>query len=142
MNSKEVSRALLIIDAIYGAKMQGHNREFTLVIPAWTAALSDVPWTPYGENALNQWIRTEPWPPVPSEIRELAKKAKKKDREQQEYDDLQSRLSLPEGKREGFSVNDPPMRKALEMRRNGEIGWAEVSDTARRLAEQSESNDS
>jgi hypothetical protein len=63
-------------------------------------ALADVPWSPYGENAVSWWLQHEPWPPAPAEIRERAKAKMRDARKAQENRELMAYLSrneLPAG---------------------------------------------
>ena len=97
MNSDEVTQAILLIDAAYGPKMKAAERNMDLVIEVWMIALSDIPWTPYGENALHGWLKTEPWPPAPAEIRDRAKRQMRDERAARENAETLARYGIGSG---------------------------------------------
>jgi hypothetical protein len=100
VNATEITKMLALIDAAYGPKMKAAERNWELSIEVWTMALADVPWSPYGENAVSWWLQHEPWPPAPAEIRERAKAKMRDARKAQENRELMAYLSrneLPAG---------------------------------------------
>jgi hypothetical protein len=71
MNATEITRMLAMFDAAYGSKMKTEGRSWELSVEIWTLVLADIPWTPYGENAVTSWFAAESWPPTPADIRGL-----------------------------------------------------------------------
>lgn len=118
MTSDEVTQAILLIDAAYGPKMKAAERNLDLVIEVWSIALADIPWSPYGENALSWWLQHEPWPPAPAEIRERATTQMRNQRKARESAELLQRYSrVPERVRPSWEER----RKLLARLVAGEI---------------------
>lgn len=72
MNGAEVARVIALLETTYGSKMAREQMP-ELQVEVWTTALAEIPWRPYGANAVDWWIRRESWPPTPADIRNRAK---------------------------------------------------------------------
>jgi hypothetical protein len=142
MNATEITRMLAMFDAAYGPKMKEAGRDMTLVIEVWTMVLESVPWTPYGESTVSNWLKEEPWPPAPSDIRERAKAKMRHEREHRENQELFARLD--QESQIGLRASDAPkpiedmrakkIRAELErLAANGRMSWRDIdAELARR----------
>jgi hypothetical protein len=134
MNSDEVTQTILLIDAAYGPKMKAADRDMDLVIEVWTIALSDIPWKPHGENALSWWLKNEPWPPSPADLRERAKATMRAERGAHESAELLRRYApLPARKMAPIAIR----REAVRRLTAGEISGADLEREIERLVAES-----
>jgi hypothetical protein len=72
MNAKETGMVLEMITAHYWQTPKTAERNAELMVRTWQKTLAEVPLQPHIELALDEWFRTEKWPPQASELRELA----------------------------------------------------------------------
>jgi hypothetical protein len=72
MNAKETGMVLEMITAHYWQTPKTAERNAELMVRTWQKTLADVPLQPHIERALDEWFRTEKWPPQAAELRELA----------------------------------------------------------------------
>ena len=72
MNREETAKVLTMIATHYWQTTNIAERNIDLMIETWTRALADVPLIPHIELALDDWCRTEKWPPQASELRQRA----------------------------------------------------------------------
>src|SRR4051812_18579013 len=73
MTAEEVARVLALISAHYWQTPGVADRNVDLMIGTWQMVLADVPWTPYGEKALEWWLTHQKWPPQAAELRSRAR---------------------------------------------------------------------
>jgi hypothetical protein len=71
--------------------------------------LSDIPLTPYIENALEWWFKHEEWPPQASQLRERAEIQMRRERDEHKSAELLARYDRPR--------EEPPLLPIEERRR-------------------------
>lgn len=72
MNATETGMVLEMITAHYWQTPSIADRNVELMVRTWQKALADIPLQPHIEIALDEWFRTEKWPPQAAELRERA----------------------------------------------------------------------
>lgn len=72
MTREETAKVLTMIATHYWQTANIAERNIDLMIETWTRALADMPLRPHIELALDDWFRTEKWPPQASELRQRA----------------------------------------------------------------------
>jgi hypothetical protein len=82
MNREETAKLLTTIATHYWQTANMAGRNVDLMIETWAMTLSDIPLTPYIENALEWWFKHEEWPPQASQLRERAQMQIKRERDE------------------------------------------------------------
>lgn len=72
MNATETGMVLEMIAAHYWQTPRVGDRNAELMVRTWQKALADIPLQPHIELALDEWFRSETWPPQAAELRERA----------------------------------------------------------------------
>ena len=142
MNREDVAKLLTTISNHYWQHPAAADRNIDLMVETWTMVLADIPWTPYGENALEWWLKNEKWPPQAAELRARAKSKMTTDRDLAETRALLDRRSVEaeigreqrEQRLAAYQASHPPdspfaaeqRRKLEQLAREGLIAWSAI----------------